>query len=133
MAIVVGRSAQSLAIRMKTWLGENWWWVIPSALGLVHIALTVIKHRKIARVPGSSWQSHLDAATKTLLAAFALLLGYGAFASGWLIGTIPATFMAIVLLAPNRTGFILPNWGRYLGYLALFVIFVAAFPLKADG
>lgn len=116
---------------MTSWFDENWWWVVPAVLILVVIALTVQKHRKIAHVPGANWRWHTDAAANTLLGAFALFLGYGAYASGWLIGVVPTIFMPILLYAPNRTEFTVPNWARYVGYLALLVLFVVAFPLKA--
>ena len=118
---------------METWFGENWWWLMPAALALVGIALTVLKHRAIAQAPGASWRSHVDAAAKTILGAFALILGYGAYASGWLIGVVPTIFMPILLYVPNRAGLTVPNWARYVGYVMLFFLFVAMFPLKADG
>ena len=118
---------------MTAWFGDNWWWLIPVAMFIGLVGLTVRKHRVIAQTSGGNWWPHIDSAIKTLLGAFAFFLGYGAFATGWLLGIVPAAFMAMVLIAPNRTRVAVPNWSRYVGYFTLFVLFIWAFPLKADG
>ena len=116
---------------MATWFADNWWWALPIAVFPAVVWLSVTTHQKTVRASGGGWKSHIDTAAKTLLGMFALLLGYGAYAQGWLLGLVPVVAMLWLLNVPAHKGYPLPNWTRYVGYSALLVAFVALLPLRS--
>lgn len=121
---------------MGTWLGENWWWLVPMAL----IPVVLAARRWVGlvamtpqgndgtqpRVPLPP-SNAADAVAKKILAGAAILLGASASHSQavWSVLLIPC--MIAVFYVPISERLVLPNWSRYLAYFSMAAVYVAVF------
>ena len=117
---------------MIAWLAANWWWLIPSAL-LVAWAFLVASRVKAAIRRPKPIRTMLDAAAKWFLGALGLLLGAAALSTRQFAAFIPALFMVAILHVPISQSWVMPNWGRYVAYFALFVMFLMIWDVASQG
>lgn len=60
---------------METWLGQNWWWLLPAAILPVAITASINHHKRILRSMPENRRSRVDAIAKQALMILARLFG----------------------------------------------------------
>jgi hypothetical protein len=118
---------------MGTWLSANWWWMLPVTLLPVAVVASVQHHKRILNSAPEGQRSRADAIAKQLLSVVALFLFYTAFSSRWLLDMVPPLFMFASLHVSLSRTMKLPNWGRYVAYFALLVLYLIVIPGASDG
>ena len=86
-------------------------------------ALLVFRRAKAAIHRPKPIRSMADGVAKFLLGVFAILAGVAALSTKQLAAIVPTLFMFAILHVPVTDSWSVPNWMRYVAYVALFFVF----------
>ena len=112
---------------MGTWLSEVWWWLIPMAFA-PFLALRLFRWVKVSVQGPTPIRTIADTTAKWVLGAFALLAGSAALSSHQVVAIALAILMFAILHVPALSNsWVIPNWGRYVAYIVLFIVFSLIF------